>query len=143
MTAKELKLDYFKIYDMEDRKVQSKVLLKGQFDRRPQPMQLALLDCFANPVSINGEPLYDKNAHLAWYRGLRSREPIRRVVLQNQFGKIQIWVGTGSGLLVPTQKVERGSKFPEALDHYKVYRVVDGGKSLNLGLKIGRPVRHR
>jgi hypothetical protein len=136
VTAKELRLDYFKIYDVEDRRAEGKVLLNGQFDRREQPVQLALREFFANPVSKNGEPLYDKNAHLAWYPGLQSREPIRRVVRQNQFGKIQIWIGTGSGLLVPTQKVERGSKFPEALDHYKIYPVVDGGKTLDLGLKL-------
>ena len=125
MTAKELKLDYFKFYDVENRGAEGDVLLRGQFDRRPQKMQLRLLDYFANPVSKNGEPLYDKNAHLAWYRGVQSSEPLRRVVLENQFGKFDIRTGTGYGLLVPTQKVERGSAFPEELDHFKVYRLVD------------------
>jgi hypothetical protein len=125
MTAKELKLDYFKFYDSENRAADADVTLRGQFDRRPQKIQLRLLDFFANPVSKNGEALYDKHAHLAWYRGVQPPEPIRRVVLKNQFGKFDIRTGTGYGLLVPTQKLERGSAFPERLDHYKVYRLVD------------------
>jgi hypothetical protein len=136
MTAKELKLDYFKFYDVENREAQADLFLRGQFDRRPQKMRLRLLDFFANPVSKNGEPLYDKNAHLAWYRGVQPPEPIRRVVLENQFGKFDIRTGTGYGLLVPTQKIERGSAFPEQLDHYKVYRLVDVEQVPNKVLKL-------
>jgi hypothetical protein len=76
-------------------------------------------------VSKNDESLYDKAAHLAWYRGVQPPEPPRRVVLENQFGKFDIRTGTGYGLLVPTQKVEPGSVFPNELDHYKVYRLLD------------------
>lgn len=125
MTAKELKLDYFKFYDIDNREAQGDVLLRGQFDPRAQKMRLRLLDFFANPVSKNGEPLYDKNAHLAWYRGVQPPEPPRRVVLENQFGKFDIRTGTGYGLLVPTQKMEQASVFPGELDHYKVYRLLD------------------
>jgi hypothetical protein len=125
MTAKELKLDYFKFYDVENREAEGDVLLRGQFDQRPQKMRLRLLDYFANPVSKNGEALNDKNAHLAWYRGVQPPEPPRQVVLENQFGKFDIRTGTGYGLLVPTQKVEQGSEFPKELDHYKVYRLLD------------------
>jgi len=125
MTAKELKLDYFQIYDLENKPAAGNILLQGQFDEKRIKMQLALVDFFGNPVSKNGEPLYDKNAHLAWYRGVQPAEPIRRVILENQFGKFDIRTGTGYGILVPTQKVEPGSAFPEALDHYKVYRLVD------------------
>lgn len=125
MTAEKLKLDYFKIYDVANREAEADLLLRGQFDRRPQKMRLRLLDYFANPVSKNGEPLYDKHAHLSWYRGVQPPEPIRRVVLENQFGKFDLRTGRGFGLLVPTQKLERGSAFPKELDHYKVYRLVD------------------
>jgi hypothetical protein len=136
MTAKELRLDYFKVYDVENREAAADLLLRGQFDRRPQKMRLRLLDFFANPVSKNREPLYDKNAHLAWYRGVQPSEPIRRVLLENQFGKFDIRTGTGYGLLVPTQKIERGSAFPEQLDHYKVYRLVDVELVPNKVLKL-------
>jgi hypothetical protein len=141
MTAKELRLDYFKLYDVENRGAEGDVLLRGQFDRRPQKMRLRLLDFFANPVSKNGETLYDKNAHLAWYRGVQPSEPLRHVVLENQFGKFDIRTGKGYGLLVPTQKVEPGSEFPERLDHFKVYRLVDAehapGKVLKLRDQFG------
>jgi hypothetical protein len=109
MTAKELKLDYFKFYEVENREAEGDVLLRGQFDQRPQKMRLRLLDFFANPVSKNGEPLYDKNAHLAWYRGVQAPECPRRVVLENQFGKFDIRTGTGYGLLAPTQKWNRAA----------------------------------
>jgi hypothetical protein len=125
MTAQELKLDYFQIYDLENRPAAGNILLQGQFDDKRIRMQVALIDFFGNAVSKNGEPLYDKNAHLAWYRGVQPAEPIRRVILENQFGKFDIRTGTGYGLLVPTQKVEPGSAFPKTLDHYKVYRLVD------------------
>jgi hypothetical protein len=136
MTAKELKLDYFKIYDVENREAAVDLLLRGQFDRRPQKMRLRLLDFFANPVSKKGEPLYDKNAHLAWYRGVQPPELIRRVLLENQFGKFDIRIGTGYGLLVPTQKIERGSAFSGQLDHYKVYRLVNVEQVPNKVLKL-------
>jgi hypothetical protein len=125
MTAKELGLDYFQIYDLDNRPAEGDVLLQGQFDDRRQKMRLALVDYFGNPVTKNGEPLNDKNAHLAWYRGVQPPEPLRAVQLENQFGKFDIRTATGYGLLVPTQKVEAGSVFPKALDHYKVYRLAD------------------
>jgi hypothetical protein len=125
ITAKELRLDYFKFYDVGNRDAAADLLLRGQFEQRPKKMQLRLLDFFANPASKNGEPMYNKDAHLAWYRGIQPAEPLRRVVLENQFGKFDIRTGTGYGLLVPTQKIERGSAFPDNLDHFKVYRLVD------------------
>lgn len=32
--------------------------------------------------------------------------------------------------------MEKGSAFPEALDHYKLYRVVDFGAQLNVSVKL-------
>jgi hypothetical protein len=125
MTAMELKLDYFKVYDVQNLPTESAITLKGQFDRATLKMQLALLDFFANPAAKNQEPMYDKNAHLSWYRGIQPGEPMRRVVAENQFGKCEFIIGSGYGLLVPTEKVEKGSALSQTLDHYKVYRVVD------------------
>jgi hypothetical protein len=136
MTAQELKLDYFKFYDVENLDAQADLLLRGQFDRRALKLQVRLLDFFGNAVSKNGEPLYNKHAHLAWYRGVQPAEPMRRVIVENQFGKFDIRTGTGYGLLVPTQKLERGSMFPEQLDHYKVYRLVDVEQVPNKALKL-------
>lgn len=136
MTAQELKLDYFKFYDIENREADADLQLQGQFDQGPRKMRLRLLDFFANPVSKNGEPLYDKNAHLTWYRGVQPPEPPRRVLLENQFGKFDIRTGTGYGLLVPTQKLEPGSVFPEKLDHFKVYRLLDAEQVPEKVLKL-------
>jgi hypothetical protein len=136
MTAKELKLDYFKIYDVKNVRAAGAVTLKGQFDRAAQKFELALLDFFANPVAKNAEPLYDRNAHLAWYRGVQGREPMRRVLVDNQFGRAELRLLGAAGLLVPTEKIERGSAFPEALDHYKVYAVAEGAKSPQRELKL-------
>ena len=136
MTAKELRLDYFQIYDVANREATGNVFLQGQFDERPLKMELALLDFFANPVAKNEEPIYDKNAHLTWYRGVQPPEPMREVVLESQFGRFEIRTGRAYGLLVPTQKVESGSVFPKTLDHYKVYRLVDVEKIPDVTLKL-------
>ena len=63
MTATDLKLDYFKFYDVENRDVTADITLRGHFDQRPLKVQVRLLDFFGNPVSKNREPMYDKNAH--------------------------------------------------------------------------------
>lgn len=139
MTAQELKLDYFRFYDVQNRDAEADLSVRGQFDRRPQPMRLRLLDFFGSAVSKNGEPLFDKNAHLSWYRGVQPAEPLRRVVVENQFGKFDIRTGAGYGLLVPTQKIERGIVFPEKLDHYKVYRLVDVEEVPKKVLKLEDP----
>jgi len=136
MTAQDLRLDYFKFYDLENRVAEGAVSLQGQFDKRPQRMQVTLLDFFANAVSKNGEPFYDRNAHLAWYRGVQPAEPTRQVLVENQFGRVTIRIGKGYGLLVPTHKVEPGSAFPERLDHYKVYRLAEPVKVPSRVIKL-------
>lgn len=136
MTAKELRLDYFKFYDVENREAAGDIQIKGQFDRRPVKMRIRMVDYFGNAVSKNGEPLYSKHAHLAWHRGLQPAEPPRLVVVENQFGKFEIRTGTGYGILVPTQKVEAGSEFPKELDHYKVYRLLDAEDHPAVVLKL-------
>ena len=131
MTAKEMRLDYFLIYDVDNREVREPVSLKGQFERRRRPLaaRVVLLDYFANPVEKNREPLYDKYAHLTWYRTVQAAEPRRIVNLADQFGKWKLYLGDPEALLVPTHKRERGSVPPERLDHYKVYRVLEWSKA--------------
>jgi hypothetical protein len=131
MTAQELRLDYFLIYDVNNREVKEPVSLKGQFEgrRRPLASRVVLLDYFANPVEKNREPIYDKHAHLTWYRTVQAAEPRRVVSLGDQFGKWKLSLGDPEALLVPTHKREQGSAPPERLDHYKVYRVLDWGRT--------------
>lgn len=126
-TAQELKLDYFNFYDVANQQAGYVVGLQGQFDQQPEQAQLTYLNLFANPASKNGEPMYDKNAHLSFYNIMDpTPDPTRLVTYQDQFGKHQIYTGRAYGLLVPTQKAFPGSSFPERLDHYKVYQVLHG-----------------
>jgi hypothetical protein len=125
MTAADLRLDYFQIYEVGTKVAAGNVLVRGQFDSRRVKMHLLVLDHFATPVSKNGEPIHDRHAHFAWYSGVQPPEPKRAVRVENQFGTFRICIASGQGLLVPTQKIEEGSQYPDALDHYKVYRLVE------------------
>lgn len=142
MNAQELKLDYFKFYDAANQDAGNIVALQGQFDRQRERVRLNYLNLFANPVSKNKEPMYDKNAHLTWYDVYDPvPDPVRKVTFENQFGKARIITGRSYALLVPTWKIERGSAFPEALDHYKVYQVLDAepiNKTVQLEDQFGR-----
>ena len=127
MTAQELKLDYLNIYDVADQPAGYVVGLQGQFDQQPEQAQLTHLGFFGNPASKNGEPMYDKNAHLSWYSLYDpTPDPTRQVTYQDQFGKQMIYTGRSYALLVPTQKKFPGTEFPQRLDHYKVYQVLHG-----------------
>ncbi len=136
MTAKELGLDYFKFYDVANQSAGYVVGLQGQFDREPERAQMTYLNLFANPASKNGEPIVDKNAHLTWYDLYDpTPDPMRKVAFENQFGKQTVVTGRSYALLVPTQKAEPGSVFPEKLDHYKVYQVLQG-EPVNKAVKL-------
>src|SRR5262249_2114043 len=47
-----------------------------------------------------------------------------------------VYIGNAIGLLVPTHKVERGMVFPDGLDHYKLYRVLDFGNVPNAVVRL-------
>ena len=135
MNAKDMKLDYFQFYDLEEPKVLGElsplITMKGQFDEdHPEWARPRLLRRFGNPVSKNGEPIFDKNAHLTWYKISSSDRRVRRsVTVANQFWK------KGQGLviydvvamLVPAQKRMPRGEFtkPAKLGHYKVYQVIN------------------
>ncbi len=125
MTAQELMLDYFNFYDVANQSAGYVIGLQGQFDKQPEKAQLTYLNLFANPVSKNGEPIYDKNAHFTWYDMYDPvPDPPRVVVYQNQFGKSKLITGRSYALLAPCWKYEKGSAFPEKLDHYRLYQVL-------------------
>jgi hypothetical protein len=104
MNAQELRLDYFKIYDVTDYRVEYWVVLKGQFDEEPEKAELLSLEYFANPVSKGKEPIYNRNAHLTWYA---------------------LYQPIPEPLLAPAQKRQEGSQFPVELDHFKLYWVLE------------------
>lgn len=127
MNAQDLKLDYFKFYDVYNYRVDYRVALHGQFDEEPEQAELLLLSYFGNPVSKNQEPIYNRNAHLTWYQLYQPiPEPTRTVVIKNQFGQQEIVIGRPFALLAPALKQERGSQFPVKLDHFKLYKVLEG-----------------
>jgi hypothetical protein len=127
MNAHDLRLDYFQVYDAANQRVGESVALMGQFDKEPERGRLLFLDLFANPVSKNDEPIYDKNAHFTcYYLYEPAPEPTRVVIAENQFGTHELFIGNAVRLLVPAQKLDRRTVFPRELDHYKVYRVLEG-----------------
>lgn len=142
MNAKDLKLDYFLIYNVANQWARHSVYLQTQFDRTHDLGSLVFLDWFANPVSKNGEPMYDKKAHLAsYYLYQPVSEPMRAVLLENQFGRQKILTGSPRCLLVPAMKMEKDSKFPKKLDHYKVFQVLEGepvGREVKLVDQFGK-----
>lgn len=142
MTAIELKLDYFKLYNMRNLPAIGRVSLRGQFDNAAQRFELAVLDYLATPASKNEEPCFDRNTHLVWYRGLSGTvEPTRKVKIENQFGRSNLTLLGAAGLLVPTAVIRKGAVFSEALDHYKVYKVTDAdapGCAVKLRDEFGR-----
>ena len=136
MNAQDLRLDYFKFYDVGNQDAGYVVGLQGQFDKAPEKVRLNYLNLFANPASKNGEPIYDKNAHFNWYDLYDPvPDPTRKVAYENQFGRQTLITGRSYALLAPAQKREKGSVFPEKLDHYKVYRVLQG-EPVNKAVKL-------
>jgi hypothetical protein len=138
MSAVDLQLDYFQIYDLEPvvslrgrRLATRTVALRGQFDEEPETGVLTGLIRFADRVSKNGERLYDKGAHLTWYtwvRPLIRRPRWRRVQVSNQFAEEQeLHIREAAGLWVPARKkiLPDGawSEKSTRLYHYRVYRV--------------------
>ncbi len=119
-------IDHFKVYRIEPMDVSFEVRLKGQFEDYFKFAHLYLYERFLNPVDKNGEGILDKNAHLNWYAIRTENEPTRQVTVYNQFGLQTLKIDQAVALLAPAEKVEPGSKFPQKLDHYKVYRVIDG-----------------
>lgn len=129
MSTREFRLDHFLIYGLENQQlVKESVTLEGQFDERePVKAMLTRLVKFANPVMKDRCDILDKNAHMTGYSLYqRVSEPKRFVKLDNQFGKGQeIIISDAVAMWAPARKYESGIRFPEKLDHYKVYQIVD------------------
>jgi hypothetical protein len=69
----------------------------------------------------------DANRHFNWYAIEQEQpEPRRTVRFRNQFGEHSVIIRDPRFLMVPTQKISHeGSEFPESLDHYKCYEVIE------------------
>ena len=130
MGSAELGLDHFLFYSIATQPAQDVIGVQTQFDigpaSGPEKLQLRVAPAFANPVQKNDEKILDPNAHLTWYMAYDSvPDPMRIVNYSDQFGRRRIYMGRKCAFLAPTQKARRGSKFPEKLDHYVVFQVLD------------------
>ena len=94
------------------------------------------LEFFAVPVNKNAEGIPDPFTHLNWWKLTTGIEdPIRRVVVQNQFGDYTLDVFNAEYLLAPSLKNNSGGDpIPDTHDHYKCYEVV--GDDVVFGAQI-------
>lgn len=118
-------LDHFKFYqvDVNIRPGRTPVQLYGQFDDGFRPHIVKQLTHFGNPVSKNGEPIFDDFAHLTWYKLVPTVERRKTATVVNQFGTDLVSVQVSKGLLAPAQKLEPGQQFPKGLNHFKLYEI--------------------
>ncbi|UCE08457.1 MAG: hypothetical protein JSW07_10720, partial [bacterium] len=121
------RIDHFKVYKIDSLAaiIPIHVDLKDQFAKTSAGVSSP--EYFANPVSKNGQRIIDSTAHLAWHK-LVDDTPVesRAIRVINQFGKFRWKLGKAVYLLVPTHKIEKGSQFPEKLDHFKCYEILAG-----------------
>ncbi len=117
-------LDHFKCYGgrfpaFDERRV----TLEDQFESKKT--QVVRANRFCNPVSKNGQEIFDPGGHLKRYRirDVRGQPPFGGlgVLVQNQFGDQGLTVERPIGLFVPSRKGSESK--PVALDHYKCYAV--------------------
>ncbi len=137
----DINLDHFKFYEIIPPlrlEFEKKILLQGQFDKRPLSAKLVGLKYFANPVDKEwGEDQVrrqNREAHLSWYQLHQEiPEQTRKVTVENQFGYQKLYIGNPVALLVPAWKSLTSEPFepfeaaqlPQDLDHFKLYEVLD------------------
>ena len=117
-------LDDYHVYVIQPNPVNQGVQLRGQFDQQFLPAFVVDHIKHLNPASVNQQNIINQHAHLSWYHINAQPEPMRSVMVQNQFGVQTLLIGNPKALLAPTEKIEPGSQFPQGLDHYKVYEVL-------------------
>lgn len=136
MTSRELGLDHFLFYDTVDHAQDESIRIQTQFDEEMEPVRVRGTRYFANPVSKNGEGIVDPNAHLTWWvMHDPVPDPMRVVNYTDQFGRRRVYLGRKVALLTPTHKSRRGGKFPERLDHYVAFQVLDS-TTVNKSVKL-------
>lgn len=93
---------------------------------------------FAIPVSKTvdeekGEKIKDHFAHLTWYtivhgdKDFPNKVPKTKIVYRNQFTKYEpetLIIEDLEAILLPAEKIEKKSKYPDNLDHYLCYNVI-------------------
>jgi hypothetical protein len=123
-------LEHFAVYEVQKVEVSFVVQLTDQLDPAAKEAKLQALTHFANPTrKVHGGTatgIHQPDQHLTWYALEQGHaELVRKVRFGNQFGQHTVDVGDPRFLLVPAQKTSHaGSAFPESLDHYKCYEIV-------------------
>ncbi len=126
-------LDHFKIYEVDTIgiKIDYRISLTGQFDSQPKDVRLFALSYFANPTSKVHPGIHieikNSNRHFNLYAIKQDQqEPHRTIRFRNQFGQHSVITGDPRFLMVPAQKTsDVGSMFPDSLDHFKCYEVIE------------------
>jgi hypothetical protein len=118
--------DHYKAYTASaDHEEQHNVNLEDQFETTAGVVNA--IKFFANPVSKDGEDIYDDRTHLTWYELEDDGSQIKRsVTFSNQFGTQKWTIGKPVFLLVPTEKIEKGGAEPDKTMHFKCYEVLQG-----------------
>jgi hypothetical protein len=128
------KLDHFKMYAINDLEAQEapSVTVKDQILKEPLLISPDKLKYFCTPLTMTNAKktatIKDKFAYLAWYPILNDIE-LTTVNYVNQFTEFkskQLKFNRLEALMVPTERIDRDSKFPEKLDHYLCYKVTEG-----------------
>ncbi len=152
-----MQVDHFKFYRLRETEdeldVNFPIELKSRFDPVFVPATLDELLLFGTPVDKNEEGILSDDNHMTIYDFEDpDPEPIRTINFNNQFFEDGIMrIANAFGLMVPTQKLDPGDHdFPNGLDHYKLYRVIQGERvAKRVSLKdqfvsrnyfVGRPV---
>ncbi|MCH9647891.1 MAG: hypothetical protein K0U98_06605 [Deltaproteobacteria bacterium] len=130
LEALEARLDHFKLYDFFPIEVGYRAYLRGQFDEAEVEVRLRELDHLLNPVSKarkGEEPpeLVNPMDHYLMYRAPSFEGYVyKRVTILNQFGRQEYELGRAVRMIVPAEKIEKGSEPPVERDHYKVYDIL-------------------
>lgn len=126
ISGESLRHNHYLFYTVRHRRLPepASILVQSPLDSEAFETAVNAIVRVATPVRKNDEPLFNDKAHLAWFQINTSlKAPPREFCMENQFGVSRFRTGDSpTGLLVPSEKVERGSEFPEGIDHYLVFR---------------------
>ena len=119
-------IDHYKLWKVRPVEYARDVKLKGQFDQEAWPASVRSIEYLGNPVEKNGEPILKPEWHLVAYRIKAPPQPLRGVVIENQFRKGEMLrISEAAWLLLPASKVIEGQppEPPRDADHYVCYVV--------------------
>ena len=115
--------DHYNVYNIQGVSLPTPipVELKDQFRR--SFVDIDFMDRFSTPVSKNGEPIIDPEAHLTWWR--ITEPPVGKVVtIFNQFGTQILEVQDPRYLLLPALKNDNNITPLPNINHFKCYDAV-------------------